>query len=146
MGAGAARVGRGARRVSGEVGRIDDDEIGRFVDQSGGAAALRIERVGDDDFGAPNQAVERRVFLGQRREQRVDFDQRAGRRRPTLQQRQTDRADPGADVDEPGDRRSRRCGEQDRVEPDAMTVARLSQPQSAVEDRVEAGRIGLSHR
>ena len=82
----------------------------------------------------------------QRGELGVDLDELAARRRPALQQRQADRADPGADVDEPRRRRPRRRGEQHRVEPDAMAVARLAQPQPAAEDRVEAGRLPLSHR
>ncbi len=143
-----ARSGSGETRAAlgGEIGRIDDDEIGGFIDQPRRATALRRKRVGDDNPRARREAIERGVLLGERSERGIDLDEFAVSLRPALQQREANSANAGADIDQPRDRRARRGREQHGVEPDAVAVALLAKLQPAAEDRVEAHRLALSHR
>ena len=139
MGPRAPEVGRGARLVGGEIGRIGDDEVGRL---SASPAARR--RLASSASATTMRARSARPLSAAFSRASAASSGSISISRPPLpasaQQRQPDGADPGADI---GDLRApapRRRGEQHGIDADAVTILHLPQPQAAAEDRVEAGR------
>ena len=90
------------------------------------------------------ETVARRVLARERRQRRIDLDQRDGEAVDAPRQRQSGGADAGAEIDRviAGARGGRRR-EQDGVMADAMAAQRLAQHQPAAEDGVLA-RLGRS--
>ena len=122
-----AFVGRGADRLGVEERRVGDDAAGRFS-QPRLAALSRIERVEPQDARTRLKPVARRVAFGKLRQLGIELDKIDGRERVALSQRQADRADPRADVDDPAlPSVARRRNEQGGVRPDPMAALRLDE-------------------
>ena len=131
-----AFVGRGADRCGVEERRVGDDAIGRFS-QPRLAALARVERVEPQDARARLEPVARRVAFGEPRQLGIDLDKIDGGERVALSQRQPDRADARADVDDPAlPSVARRRNEQGGVRPDPMAALRLDEHEPAAKPSV----------
>ena len=129
-------VRRGANRPALEERRVGDDAIGRFVGKPGLPALSGLQDIEPEDARAPFKSVARGIDLGKPGELRIDLDEIGERPRGPPDERQPDRADARADVDDPALRRPRCRGEQRRVGADPMAAPRLDEGEPAAEPPV----------
>ena len=115
-----------------EERRIGDHAIGRF-DEPGLAARARIKRIEAKDARPRLKAVALGVARGERREFGIDLDEIDADERRALGEREPDRADACADVDDPALAGVRRGGQQGRVRADPMAALRLNEREPAAE-------------
>ena len=131
-----AFVGRGADRVSVEERRVGDDATGQFR-QPRLAALPRVERVEPQDARARLKPVALRVAFRKRRRLRIDLKTIDGGERVALREREADRADARADVDDPAlPSVARRRNQQRGVRPDPVAAFRLHEHEPAAEPPV----------
>ena len=140
MGEPAAAFRRGSlpqRIVEGRIHQHPGDRIrGEPGRREGARRGGRIE--GDGPHPRP-QSVELRVFGGERREIRIDLDQRHRDVGGARRHREAGGPDPGPEVDHvlAGLRRACRR-QQDRIMPDPVPPPRLTQPQGSAQHRILA--------
>ena len=96
----SALVGRNARRARVKERRVGDDAVRRLVDESCRAPGMSIADVDLHDTDAGRQRVALRIARGETRKLGIKLDEIGGRGCAAADDRQTDRADAGADIDD----------------------------------------------
>ncbi len=148
MGQPAPRIGRDVQAAGVVEGRIHQHVIGTAGAEPGGGQRLNVFRIGDDRPHPAIKTVQRGIAGRQRRQRRIDLNQRDRHAVDTPGQRQPGAADAGAEIDRmiacSGVHRRR---QQHGIVSNAVPAQRLTQAQAAAEDGVFAGAVNVSrHR
>ena len=131
-----AFVGRGADRLGVEERRVGDDAAGRFS-QPRLAPLSGIERIEARYARARLKPVARRVAFSEPRQFGINLDKIGRGERVALSQRQADRANSRADVNDPAlPSVARRRNEQGGVRPDPMAALRLDEDETPAQPSI----------
>ena len=116
-------------------------QTGRFS-QPRLAPLSGIERVEPQDPGTRLKPVARRVAVRELRQLGIELDKIDRGKRVALSEREANRADPRADVDDPAlPSVARRRNEQGGVRPDPMAALRLHEQEPAAQPSVLGQRV-----